>query len=179
MTSGRLIFRPLTDTDLPLLHRWLNEPGVVEFWEDEDVSWEAVVADYGSGRGDSRTEHYLALDDASPFGWIQCYPIAAERGDDEVEAWISLGYDLTGAGIDYLIGEPGRRGQGTGSRMIRQFLESVVWPNHPGWTQVGASPMARNVASCRALAKAGLELFGVFEDPEFGPCELYAERRPR
>jgi hypothetical protein len=36
-------FRALTDADLPLLHRWLNEPGVVQWWEGEDVTWEAVV----------------------------------------------------------------------------------------------------------------------------------------
>jgi hypothetical protein len=40
-------FRRLVDDDLPLLHRWLNEPGVVRWWEDDDVSWDGVVRDYG------------------------------------------------------------------------------------------------------------------------------------
>ena len=41
-------FRRLTDDDLPLLHVWLNEPGVVRFWEGDDVSWPGVIAQYGS-----------------------------------------------------------------------------------------------------------------------------------
>jgi acetyl esterase/lipase len=32
-------FRRLTDDDLPLLHDWLNESGVVRWWEGDDVSW--------------------------------------------------------------------------------------------------------------------------------------------
>lgn len=54
----RVTFRRLVDDDLPMLHRWLNEPGVVRWWEGNDVSWDAVVRDYGSSKTD-RTEHYL------------------------------------------------------------------------------------------------------------------------
>ena len=43
-----ITFRRLVDADLPMLHGWLNDPKVVEWWEGDDVSWEAVVRDYGS-----------------------------------------------------------------------------------------------------------------------------------
>src|SRR6476659_8903017 len=56
-------FRGLTDDDLPLLHRWLNEPGVVRWWEGDDVSWEGVVRDYGSGREPDKTEFWIASAD--------------------------------------------------------------------------------------------------------------------
>ena len=52
-------FRPLTDDDLPLLHAWLNEPGVVEWWEGDDVSWDAVVAEPDCERS-GREQHLLA-----------------------------------------------------------------------------------------------------------------------
>ena len=68
-------FRPLTDDDLPLLHRWLNEPGVVRWWEGEDVSWQAVVADYGSTNEDP-VEYFLAHAGHEPFGWIQTYAVS-------------------------------------------------------------------------------------------------------
>lgn len=190
-------FRRVRDDDLELLHRWLNEPGVVRFWEGDDVSWPAVIANYGSPemRATLATEHpdydydateadfdhhhverYLGLVDGKPVGWIQCYAVDDFDDEDETRAWLNLGYDPTGAGIDYLLGDPASRGKGVGSSMIRAFIDSVVFGEHSHWTQVGASPVAANTASCRALAKAGLRLFGSFED-ELGPCDLYAQRR--
>ena len=52
-----------------MLHRWLNEPGVVRWWEGDDVSWDAVVADYGSECG-WEVEHWLMLLHGEPVGWI-------------------------------------------------------------------------------------------------------------
>ncbi len=66
-----VVFRRLTDHDLPMLHRWLNEPGVVRWWEGEDVSWDAVVRDYGSAN-EEPTEHWIAVVDGRDVGWIQC-----------------------------------------------------------------------------------------------------------
>ena len=66
-------FRQLSDDDLPTLHEWLNEPDIVRWWEGDDVSWDAVVRDYSSARGDS-TEHWIASLGGRDLGWIQCYP---------------------------------------------------------------------------------------------------------
>lgn len=170
-----LTFRRLTDDDLPLLHRWLNEPGVVRWWEGDDVSWEAVVRDYGSGSQDP-TEHWLATLGDRPVGWIQCYLAADYAGEDEPEAWFRLGVERTAAGIDYLIGEPVDRGGGLGSAMIRAFVDDVVLPLHPAWTSVCASPLAANVASLRALEKAGFVPRGEFDSDE-GLCRLMVRRR--
>lgn len=169
-------FRPLTDEDLPLLHGWLNEPGVVRWWEGDDVSWHAVVRDYGSTSTDP-TEHWLAfLGDDAPFGWIQCYAAADYAGEHEVEAWWALRVDRTAAGIDYLVGDPRKRGKGLGSAMIRDFVEDVVFGRHPGWTQVCASPLEANVASWRALEKAGFKYAGTFDAPH-GLCRLMVADR--
>src|SRR3712207_5165872 len=97
-------FRRLTDEDLPLLHRWLNEPGVVQWWEGDDVSWEAVARDYGSGNLEP-TEHWIASVDGRDVGWIQCYATAAYPDEDEVRQWWAAGVPRTAGGIDYLVGE--------------------------------------------------------------------------
>lgn len=170
-----LAFRRLTDDDLPLLHRWLNEPGVVRWWEGDDVSWEAVQRDYGSASTDP-AEYWLALRDGEPVGWIQCYLAADYAGEDEPEAWWRLGVERTAAGIDYLIGDPTDRGSGLGSAMIRAFVDDVVLPLHPTWSSVCASPVAANVASWRALEKAGFVHRGDF-DSQHGPCRLMVRRR--
>lgn len=166
-----IAFRRLTDDDLPLLHRWLNEPGVVQWWEGEDVSWDAVVRDYGSGNTDP-VEQYLACIGDREVGWIQCYAAADFEQEAEAQHWWALGIDRTAAGIDYLLGDPGDRGRGIGSAMIRAFVRDVVFAQHPQWTQACASPQAANVASCRALEKAGFAFAGTFEATAVGTCQL-------
>lgn len=155
-------FRPLTDADLPTMHRWLNEPGVVRWWEGDDVSWEAVVRDYGSARGDG-TEHHLSVVDGEVVGWIQCY----EVGDwpEEAAGWWALGLDDPAGGIDYLLGDPAQRGRGLGSAIIRAYVADVCFGRHPHWRQVCADPLDANPASWRALEKAGFRCLGTLPSP--------------
>jgi len=157
-----LTFRRLEPEDFALMHRWLNEPGVVEWWEGDDVSPKAVRSHYFTNVEDG-VEHWLALDDDVPFGWIQCYPVTSDL--DECASWLALGVPDTAAGIDYLIGEAGQRGSGRGAAMIAGFVEDVVFAEHPGWTHVGAGPFSANVRSWGALAKAGFEYVGTIPDP--------------
>jgi aminoglycoside 6'-N-acetyltransferase len=166
-----ITFRPLTDDDLSMLHAWLNEPGVVRWWEGEDVSWGAVVRDYGSGNDDA-TEHYIASIDGRDVGWIQCYAHADNAGEEETQAHWRLGVDRTAGGIDYLVADPGERGRGVGSAMIRAFVRDVVFPEHPTWTQVSAGPYLANTASWRALEKAGFRHAGDYDDGDGDACRV-------
>lgn len=171
---GVITFRRLAEADLPVLHRWLNEPGVVRWWEGDDVRWQAVVRDYGPTAQDS-TEHWIASLDATDIGWIQCYPAADEP--EETEPWFALGVDRAAAGIDYLVGDPENRARGIGSAMIRAFVADVVFGLHEHWSQACADPYADNVASWRALEKAGFRFVGMIEDKD-GPCRLMVLDRP-
>ena len=168
-----ITFRRLTDGDLPLLHRWLNDPGVVRWWEGDDVSWEGVVRDYGEADPDP-TEHWLAEIDNRPVGWIQCY--AAADSPEGCEPWWKLGVDRTAAGIDYLVGDPASRGRGIGSTMIRLFVAEIVFGLHPEWSQACACPYSANVASWRALEKAGFRYRGDIPDAG-GSCRLMVADR--
>ena len=178
-TDLKIDFRPLADADLEMMHVWLNEPGVVRWWEGEDVSMPAVVNDYGSQRTDVATEHWIAEIDGDPIGWICCWPVT--DGGDESEPWFPLGVEQTAAGIDYLVAAPDRRGQGVGSQMIRAFTFNVVFGRHCEWTQAAASPYTANAASCRALEKAGFRFAGSIQypdDEDEGPCSLMVFDRP-
>jgi RimJ/RimL family protein N-acetyltransferase len=119
----------------------------------------------------------VALDGERPVGWIQCYAIADHAEADEVRHWWALGVERTAAGIDYLVGDPERRGHGVGTAMIRAFVTEIVFGRHPEWTQVCASPLTANVASVRALAKAGFVRIGTFDD-EHGQATLMGRSRP-
>jgi aminoglycoside 6'-N-acetyltransferase len=166
-------FAALQEGDLPMLHGWLNEPGVVRWWEGDDVSWEAVVRDYWTAN--EPTEHWIASASGRPFGWIQCY--AAADYPAEGEPWCALGADRLAAGMDYLIGDLADRGRGLGTAMIQRFVAEVVFGRHPAWTQVCAAPEVGNVASWRALERAGFRYLGDVPG-KCGPGRLMVCHRP-
>ena len=169
-------FRRLTDADLPLLHRWLNDPGVVRWWEDDDVSWEGVVRQYGSTNHDP-VEHWVALVGSDAVGWIQCYAWADDAEEEEARAHFAIGVERTAAGIDYLIGEPSRRGRGLGAAMIRAFVQTIVFGQHSEWTQASAGPYVANEASWRALERAGFRALGDYDDSEGDACRVMVINR--
>lgn len=165
-----ITFRSMTSDDLVTMHRWLNEPGIVRWWEGQDVSLDGVHRHYGSPATPS-TEHWIAMSDGEDMGWLQCY-LAADN-PDETEDWWDFDVHETAAGIDYFVAEPALRGRGVGAAMIRSFAHDIVLGRHPAWSQVCAGPFAANTASCRALSNAGFRHLGTIDD-DSGPCELYA-----
>lgn len=168
-------FRPLTDGDLPLLHRWLNDPRVKRWWEGEDVSWLGVVRRYRSANPDP-VEHWIGMDRGVDVGWIQCYSVTDFSDEEEAQAWFRLGVRRSAAGIDYLVGASSRRGRGLGPRMISAFVDEVVFGRHPHWDQVCASPFTANSASWRALSRAGFDPRGTFFS-DGDPCRLMVRER--
>ena len=145
--------RPLTRADLPLLCRWLAEPLVARWW-DEDPSAEAVEARYGpSVDGTDPTRLYLGLADGEPFGLVQVYRFADEPGyTAELAAVCPV---PPGAlSTDYLVGEPGARGRGLGAAMIAAAVARGFAEN-PDAEDVLVPVAAGNVRSWRALERAG------------------------
>ncbi|MQY08766.1 GNAT family N-acetyltransferase [Actinomadura macrotermitis] len=153
-----ITFRALGEQDFPLLKGWLEQPHVARWWNHE-TSMEAVVRDFGPGtRGEEPGEDLLAFLDGAPFGLVQRAWLA-----DYPEDLVPLGEIVQvpeGAlEIDYLIGDPGRVGRGLGTLMIRSMLERT-WEELPTATCVIVPVVAGNVASWRALEKAGLRRIG-------------------
>lgn len=157
-------FRLVATDDLPTMHRWLNDPAVVTWWEGDDVSWDGVVRDYAPDREPDSQEHYIAALDGEDVGWISCGPVA-DWPDESIE-WSDLGADECVGGIDYLVGDPDRRGQGVGSAMIRAFVRDIAFGEHPDWTQVGADPAEENAGSLGALASIGFRHLGTYGDDD-------------
>jgi aminoglycoside 6'-N-acetyltransferase len=149
-----LTWRPLTADDLPMLAAWLAEPGVARWWHHE-TSAAAVERDFGpSVRGEEPGEDLVVLADGRPVGllqrsWISDYP-------EDLDEFAALVPVPPGAvTIDYLIADPDRRGRGLGTRLVALAVAGT-WIDHPDASAVLVAVVAGNVASWRALEKAGL-----------------------
>jgi aminoglycoside 6'-N-acetyltransferase len=145
--------RRLSREDFPLLSRWLAEPLVARWWDD-DAHPEAVERQYGpTVDGDDPTAVYLGVHGGRPIGLVQVYAFADEPGSlAELAAICPV---PPGAlSIDYLIGEPDARGRGLGAAMIAAAVERA-FADHPDAQDVLVPVVAGNTASWRALERAG------------------------
>ncbi|GAA4095248.1 GNAT family N-acetyltransferase [Nonomuraea soli] len=153
-----ITWRRLAHDDLPLLKSWLEQPHVARWWNHE-TSMEAVLRDFGpSVRGEEPGEDLLVFLDHDPLGLVQRSRLADYP--EELEPLKEIVDVPEGAvQIDYLIGDPARVGHGLGTSMIGAILERT-WNELPDATCVVVPVSAANIASWRALEKAGMRRVG-------------------
>jgi aminoglycoside 6'-N-acetyltransferase len=152
--DGVLTWRRLTEPDLPLLRRWLDQPHVARWWNHETTP-EAVARDFGPAtRGEEPAEDLVVLLDGVPVGLVQRYRYG-EYPEYLAELAPVLEVDPEAVGIDYLVGELALVGRGLGTRIVRAIVEAT-WTDHPAAPAVVVPVSAANHASRRVLEKAGL-----------------------
>jgi RimJ/RimL family protein N-acetyltransferase len=141
-------FRALERGDLPLMHRWLNSPHVVEWWPDEAVSLDEIVAIYSPRiDGEEDVRCFVIVNDHTAIGYIQEYPI----GEDS-------------AGIDLFIGEVEFHRRGLGAPIIRQFLNDIVFADTAVESCI-IDPVVSNRGAIRAYEKAGFRFLKTVTNP--------------
>jgi aminoglycoside 6'-N-acetyltransferase len=152
--AGSLSWRPLVAADLPRLAQWLAEPQVARWW-NHDPSPAAVERDFGpSVRGEEAGEDLVVLLDGRPIGLLQRSRIADHPED--LAGFGALAEVPSGAvELDYLIGEPTLWGRGLGSRLIAAVVRDT-WTAYPDASAVLVAVVAANIASWRAVERAGL-----------------------
>ena len=156
---NRISFRRLRTPDLPPVHRWLNEPHVARWWYGEGSSYREVEEEYVPYiEGQEPVEPYLILHGGTPIGYVQTYPISHDaqyarlvRVDDS-------------AGVDLFIGEERFLYRGLGSRILRRFLEEVVFADE-GVEVCVIGPEPKNTAAIRAYEKAGFRYLKTIHVP--------------
>jgi aminoglycoside 6'-N-acetyltransferase-1b/aminoglycoside 6'-N-acetyltransferase-2 len=160
-------FRPLAETDLPLVHAWLNNPEVAR-WYGLDLenltrpTLEQVIEHYMPRiLGQMPTRCFIIMAGEWPAGFIQAYrvgdyPEYARAVDFNDDAWA----------IDIFIGEDGFRGRGFGSAAVSRFVETKIF-SRPGVDTAVMSPNPDNRRGIRAYEKAGFRhLKTVWMPPE-------------
>ncbi|MGV8964894.1 MAG: GNAT family N-acetyltransferase [Cellulomonas sp.] len=155
LISAAFDWRRLAASDLPLLAEWLREPQVARWWNHES-SADAVERDFGpSVRGEEAGEDLVVSIGGRPIGLVQ-RSVISDYPNDLAEFAALVDVPDGAIELDYLIADRTLRGRGLGSRMIGAAIEKT-WAEHPSVPVVLVAVVAANVASWRALEKAGMQ----------------------
>jgi aminoglycoside 6'-N-acetyltransferase len=151
--------RPMTLGDFADVSRWVNEPHVARWW-DENRTLEQVEAHYGPAlRGEDPTRLWVWEVNGRSVGFCQDYRIS----DHPDYALLCARPDAVG--FDYALGEPAFVGRGLGTSLLWVFLRDIVWPAYRGVGELFAAPDHRNTGSLRVLAKLGFAEGLWFDEP--------------
>jgi aminoglycoside 6'-N-acetyltransferase len=156
MNTPQITFSPMTETDFPLMTRWLNQPHMRDFYQRVPITVGEVAAKYGPDvRGEAPTLHSIARVDGRPFGHLQAYR------NDAYPAWRdALGFG-EGVSVDLFIGESDCLGVGLGRAMLRDFVRKVLSQAYPGEAAfIGHEP--GNAAALACSKAAGFVVQGEF-----------------
>ncbi len=141
--------------DLPLLHRWLQTPQVLEWWWGGVApTYEAVAEKYGPDiRGEEPTACTSSSTRARPSATSRPTGFAITRSTLR-----RFGADEEAAGVDLLIGEGEYLHKGLGSHILRRFLREVVFAAGDIASCI-IGPSEANTIAIRAYEKAGFRYF--------------------
>ncbi|MET8614339.1 GNAT family N-acetyltransferase [Streptomyces misionensis] len=138
----------LLDRDLPLVHGWMCDPAVAEFWELAGPR--CLTEDHVRAQldGDGRSVPCLGVLDGTPMSYWEIY-----RADlDPLARHCPVGPHDTG--IHLLLGGAGDRGRGLGSALLRAVADLIL-DRRPHCARVVAEPDLRNTPSVAAFLRAG------------------------
>jgi aminoglycoside 6'-N-acetyltransferase-1b/aminoglycoside 6'-N-acetyltransferase-2 len=163
--------RPMTTLDLPMLHRWLNAPHIVEWWGGERPTLEQVQRDY---RPDTmaaqRVTPYIGLLGDEPFAYAQSYVAMGAGG-----GWWPDERDPGVRGIDQSIAHAELLGMGLGTRLVRTLVERLF--TDPAVTRIQTDPAPDNHRAIRCYEKAGFRKVKDIVTPD-GPAVYMVQCRP-
>ena len=153
----KIAFRPLSEADFPLLLKWLEEPHVKAWW-DQDIHWtpsliqkkySSYVKGYKQENGVTKSiGAYIIFVEAVPIGYIQIY-----NAYDFSRSTPLTGLPSSLAAFDVFIGEKQFLNKDIGFKAINQFLKASAIP----YTHVFTDPDSANLAAIRAYEKAGFK----------------------
>jgi aminoglycoside 6'-N-acetyltransferase len=165
-------FRRLAADDLQQVFLWLIRPHVARTYAPAPGTFMEVVAKYGPRTHDDNVvKAYFFSVDGTDAGYIQAYDLA-HFPDYAAQIGGAQGV----ACVDLFIGEERLVGKGIGSRVLRQFVDEVVFAAE-GFDACMAGPAEGNLASIRAFEKAGFSRCGIVKPPDGeSECVMRRER---
>jgi aminoglycoside 6'-N-acetyltransferase len=147
---NRVTFRSLRERDVPTLKRWLEDPDVAPWYQEDSLELDHLREEYGAMlRGEDPTRGFIFRIDGRDAGYIQCYVI-----DDHPDYARQIAVEAGAVGIDLFVGEPRVRNRGLGAAVIGAFLDRIVFGEMKAEVAIIA-PAPDNARAIRTYEKAG------------------------
>jgi len=162
----------MTEQDLPLLHEWLQQPHIVEWWggEAKRPTFAQTRALYlPSLLAAERVTPYIAMLDDEPIGYAQSY-VALGAGD----GWWEEETDPGVRGIDQSLGRPELLGRGFGTQLVTALVERLF--ADPAVSRIQTDPSPANLRAIRCYEKAGFRRLRTIVTPD-GPAAYMVRDR--
>lgn len=148
-----LHFKPVDAAHRALVHAWLVQPHVAEWFYGQGLQNTFNHLDEFL-QGSSQAHYWLAYDQEHPFAFMITSFVS--KPHDELSCWCSKeGEAMT---LDLLIGDTNYLGQGLSHLLIKQFLVSQF----PTVDEVLIDPEATNAKAIHVYQKAGFVILGEF-----------------
>lgn len=145
--------RPLEESDIPLLARWLSDEMVLEYYEGRNNPFdEQAVREKFLGADPPGMQRWILMELSQPVGYLQTYPLSREECREELD-WVPK----TGSvyAMDLFIGLAAKWNQGLGRRFVtlaRDYLTGVL-----GAAWVVLDPRTENIRAIRCYEHCGFE----------------------
>lgn len=147
-----IIFRQVSDSDLPLLEEWISQPHWQEWWGDvrEEVVLIKEMID-----GKDTTRPFIFQLDGKDSGYIQYWTV----GDNLFEPWLSQAPWMNllppkSIGVDLAIASHNNLSKGDGTKILKAFIAEL---RNSGFDEIIIDPSYRNQRAIRAYEKAGFQ----------------------
>lgn len=162
----RFHFKPVDQAHRSLVHTWLKQPYVAEWFYGQGLKNTLKHLDEFL-QGSSLAQYWLAYDKNHPFAFL--ITSAVNKPNDELTKWCKeKGAAIT---LDMLIGDPHYLGKGLSYILIPEFLLNLF----PRVTEVLIDPEATNSRAIHVYQKVGFKILGEFI-PSHSPHPHYMMR---
>jgi len=155
--DDKFTFKQVTNDDLPLLHKWFQEPQVNRWWPV--LKEGELIENFLERIRSKETFGYVVLLNGVPIGYIQYYKI--DRSMPKAGAWLPELPKAT-LGTDQFIGDTQYIGKGYGTIFIKDFI-TYLHTIEPDITTIIVDPDPENLAAIRCYEKVGFKKMIIFE----------------
>lgn len=139
-------FTKLLKSDLPLIRKWLVQPHVAKWFNDESEWMKEISANLES----NWVWHFRADLNSETAGFVQCYDTSkAPEGPWSSQPPATLG-------IDFFLGESSLLGKGNGVKLLNDFVEFIEMRFSP--KRLIVDPDIENTKSQQTIERCGFEL---------------------
>jgi len=150
---NKISFRNMQESDLALLHDWLNRPHMRMHYQPEPISLEMVIAKYSARlQPIARVYTHIVLCDDNPIGKMQCYLI---------QDWAKYASEIGvqhGISLDLFIGDANYLGKGIGAKMLGAYIKEIVFPLFPSEDTVYICHEKNNLAALATSLSVGFQI---------------------